>query len=975
MRLNLAVPPRPWTRTRSQGLIAGLGAAVLLACGLLTSLSVPAVTRLAPAAVAIAGMPRLSTTAVATAVAAGASAPAATAIAVVHPVPVRTLEGISEYRLPNGLQVLLVPDASKSVVTVQLTVRAGALQDPAGASGAMHFLEHLMFRARPGQGPAYAAIAQRGIRANATTTHDRTTFTANFAADAAVQRWYLDWLARAFADGAIEPGQMTGELGAIRNEMQGAQGFALGVAIESTLWTLYTGQGYGRAQIGRMAEIESLDASRLAALRVQHYRPDNATLVVAGAFETEETLSSIARDFGVLPRATEQPAAKTGPAHEVATAQSLVLVRPGVGPMVMAATPGPAARDGDAAVARLLVYALTREPSGLLNRRLVDAGIAARVLGQARAQVQGGTLLFAAQPAAGQAPTAVAEALRLALADAAALTPEQVEQARHGWMAEWRRRFNDPERLAEDLSEASGRGDWRLHLADYARIRTLDREDLRRVASDWLSAPLVVTLLPAGAPARPAARASADAVALPEQQAGAARAASRSAGASATPFDGAAEVRPQTRMLAGRRLALSVTRRPQRGGAVLARLAIPMLAATSSQEQTRAAGLMAAMLGTFRTTPGGAPAFQFELDRIETGLSVGFFRQELLIDIQTSAIQFDAAMARVRALLETGRFEEDALESEKRKWRGRLERASQDPSARLGELLSRHGNPHGQGDVRYAPTIEEEIASLQRVGLADVDQAWTALLPLRGVRMAIVGEIDLAAAAAAAERHLKPLLATDGPGAPELVDDLRQAPAPETLIWRGAGSDSAFLSWVAFLPLREGERDALALALANRMFGQQGSGRLWRRLREREGLSYGAWSELDWNGTAPSSWWRASASFAVSDIRRVERILAEELDMAARDGFGGDELALAKTGYLQEQRRLAAQPGRLLGRQLEALRIDALEFDRPLKQRIAELSLEDVNAAWRRHIRPDRLVRAVAGNVPEETSAAPAATR
>ena len=949
MRLKPAVPSRAWMRARTSGWRVGLRAAVLFAGGLLTSLPAPAASPSAPAA-----------------------APAVARAAVVQPVPVRTLDGISEYRLPNGLQILLVPDASKSVVTVQLTVRAGALQDPAGASGAMHLLEHLVFSARVGEGRASAEIAQRGIRANATTSHDRTTFVASFAADPAVQRWYLGWLAGALTGGPIEPAQMTGELGAIRNEMQGAQGSGLGVAIETAMWTLYAGQGYGRAPIGRLAEIASLDPARLAALRARHYRPDNATLVVAGAFETEEALRAIAQDFGALPPAAGQPAAETRPAPspEVSTAQSLVLERPGVGPMLMAVTPGPQARDGDAAAARLLSYALTREPSGLLNRRLVDAGIAARVMGQTRAQADGGTLLFAVQPAAGQAPAAVAEALRAALADAAALTPEQVEQARHGWMAEWRRRFNDPERLADDLSEAAGRGDWRLHLADYARMRTLGVDDLRRVASDWVRTPLVVTLLPAAAPAAPA-RTPSVAVALPEQTPGAAKAA-RSAAALAAPFDAAADISPQTRMLADRRMALSVVRRPQRGGAVVARLSVPILAANSSQEQTRAAGLMAAMLGTFRTTPGGAPAFQLALDRIETGVSVGFFRQELLIDIQTSTGQFDAAMARVRALLEADRFDEDALEGEKRKWRGRLERAAQDPTARLEELLSRHGNPYREDDVRYAPTIEEEMASLQRVGLADIEQARAALLPLRGVRMAVVGDIDPAAAAAAMERHLKPLLAAGGPAAPELVvDGLRPAPAPATLIWRSTAADSAFMSWAAYLPLREGEPDALALALANRMFGQQGSGRLWRRLREREGLSYGAWSQLDGNAAAPSSSWRASASFAASDLRRVEQALSEELDRVEREGFGADELALAKTGYLQEQRRLAAQPGRLLGRQLDALQAGAPARDAPLAQRIAGLSLEDVNAAWRQYIRADRLVRAVAGNVPEQTPPAP----
>jgi zinc protease len=952
MRLTFASPSHSYPRVRPRGLFTGLGAVVLIAGGLLAPLWSSAATGLPPIALA----------------ASGTASPLAendTARAI----PVRTLEGIDEYRLPNGLQVLLVPDASKPVVTVQLTVRAGSLQDPAGASGAMHVLEHLMFRARDGQGPAYAAIAQRGIRANATTTHDRTTFFASFAADADVQRWYLDWLAGAFADGRIEPEQLAGELGPVRNEMQGAQGWALGVAIETAMWALYGGEGYGRAPIGRLADIESLDASRLVALRVRHYRPDNATLVVAGAFDAEQTLRAIARDFGALPQGPAQASEESRPkrSHDTTTAQSLLWLRPGVGPMIMAAVPGPATRDADAAAARLLVYALTRDPSGLLNRRLVDRGIAARVQGQARAQAEGGTLLFAVQPAAGQPPAAVADALRTALTDAAALTPEQVEQARHGWMAEWRRRFNDPERLAEDLSEAVGRGDWRLHLADYARMRTLGPQDLRRVASEWLNAPLIVSVLPADASAAPVARASTGTISLPEQTAGATKQArsARSRGARSE-----AAIDPQTRVLADDRLALSVVQRRQRGGAVLARLAIPMLPAASSQEQTRAAGLLAAMLGTFRGTPDGAEAFQYALDRIETGLSVGFFSQELLIDIQTSADRFDAAMARVRTLLEADRFQDELLDVEKRKWRGRLDRAAQDPPTRLGELLSRHGSPYGQSDVRYVPTIEEEMASLQRIRLADIGQARAALLPLRGARVAVVGDIDAAAVAAAMERHLKPLLAGAGSRAPELVDDLRQAPEPKTLIWRANGTDSAFLTWAAFLPLREGERDALALALANRMFGQQGSGRLWSRLREREGLSYGAWSEIDWNAHAASSSWRASASFAAGDLFRVERVLSEELAAVERNGFDPNELARAKTGYLQEQQRLAAQPSRLLRRQLDALRTGARAVDAPLEQRISELSLDQVNAAWRRYIRADQFVRALAGKVLEETDAA-----
>jgi zinc protease len=888
------------------------------------------------------------------------------------PVLVRSLEDIGEYRLPNGLQILLVPDPSRPVVAVHLTVRAGAAQDPAGASGAMHVLEHLMFRPRAGQGPAHAAIAQRGIRANANTSYDRTTFFASFASDADVERWYLGWLADAFADGRIEPGQVEGEFGAIRNEMQAAQGSALGQALDAALWTLYGGEHYGRPPIGWQAEIESLGMATLEALRAAHYRPDNATLIVAGAIDPEATLRTIAQGFGALPKPaarTDVPAPAAGPA---VMARSLVLARPGTGPIVVAAAPGPDARDADSAAARLLAYAITREPAGLLNQRLVDAGIAARVMGQARTLAHGGTLLFAAQPAAGKEPAVVAESLREALAGAGALTPAQFEQARHGWMAEWRRRFNDPERLAEDLSDAVGRGDWRLHLADYAAVAALAHDDLRRVASERLSTPLVVTLLPV-APT-PVADAPRRTLAIPDQP-GAATAARRKPSPAAASVRRPTDMRPATRTLADGRLSLSVARQPQRGGAVLARLAIPILAAASTQEQTRAAGLLASMLGTFAATPGGASAFQYELDRIETGLSVGFFRQEILIDIHTRADRFDAAMARVRALLEADGFEQAMLDAEKRKWRGRLDQAARDPVMRLGELQARHGNPHAQGDVRYAPTIEEDIDSLQRVGLADIARTRAALIPLRGARMAIVGDLDPATAAAAMTRHFQPLMAADGLAAPVLVDDVRQAPAPATLVWRGRGGENVALTWTAFLPLKEGDRDALALALANRMFGQPGSGRLWRRLREREGLSYGAWSEFDWSATAPSSWWRASVSAGARDLRRVEQVLAEEFDAVRREGFAADELAQAKAGYLQEQRRFASQPERLMRRQLDALRTGmAPQGDiASLERQVGGLGLDDVNAAWRRYIEAGRMVRAMAGNVPEDAASGGAA--
>ncbi|MEW6703785.1 MAG: insulinase family protein [Pseudomonadota bacterium] len=883
---------------------------------------------------------------------------------------VRVLEGVAEYSLENGLQVLLVPDATRLITTVHLTLHTGAASDSPGESGAMHLLEHLMFRTRPGRQPSRGEIAQRGIRANATTTYDRTTFFASFAADTATQRWYLNWLADAFEDGTIEPGQLAAEWAAIRNETQVSQSAALTVASNAANAALYGPQGYGRPPIGRAAEIERLDAHRLTAIRAQYYRPDNATLIVAGAIDPTRTLREIEQAFGKRTSPPRTPVPKPVPAGTStpsATSESTLSVaieRAGVGPLLVAAAPGPSARHADAPAAKLLVFALTREPSGPLHHRLVGNGVASRVLGQARVLSNEGALLFALQPAPGATLAAAQQALQSALSELEMMPAEQVERARHGWMAEWRRRYNDPERLAEDLSEAVGRGDWRLHFADYQRMRSLDAAELHRVASRWLTArpPLFVTLQPTALSSAAPSPAAFSLEPLLAGLQGTNEAPKVASDALANGLDF------QALELVRGRVTLSVARHRLRGQAIHARLAIPVLGAASSQVQTRSAGLMAAMLGAFDTAPGGPEAFQFGLDKIETSLSVGFFRQELFIDLQTTRAHFDEAMERVRQLLGSGPLDEAALARQKRQWSGRVERAMQDPSVRLDELLSRHGNTHLNTDVRYVPTLEEELASLRDVRLPDVERVRDALRPLRGLRLAVVGDMDTASVAKSLERHLLPLLAVRRSDvAPTLVDDERKPPPPAALVSPMQGTDVAVLGWAAFLPLRESSRDALALSLGNRIFGQPGSGRLWRRLRERDALSYGAWSQLDWNPFSASSWWRASVTFAAQDIARVQRALEEELEAVERNGFTPEELALAKIGFVNERRLLAFQPSWLLRRQLDSGRSDTpVKSERHIEQDIADMHLDDVNRAWRHYIRAQALVRGVVGNLPRE---------
>ena len=101
-----------------------------------------------------------------------------------------SVEGIHEYRLANGLQVLLVPDDSKPTTTVNVTYHVGSRMENYGESGMAHLLEHLLFKGTPKTPEVWGEFSKRGLRANGTTSYDRTNYFASFSANDDTLRWY-----------------------------------------------------------------------------------------------------------------------------------------------------------------------------------------------------------------------------------------------------------------------------------------------------------------------------------------------------------------------------------------------------------------------------------------------------------------------------------------------------------------------------------------------------------------------------------------------------------------------------------------------------------------------------------------------------------------------------------------------------------------------------------------------------------------
>ncbi|HXL76891.1 MAG TPA: insulinase family protein [Burkholderiales bacterium] len=104
-------------------------------------------------------------------------------VAAEAPRKVVSLEGVTEYLLPNGMRLLTLPDPGIDTATVHITYLVGSRHEGYGEKGMAHLLEHLLFKGSGRHPNVKEEFTRRGARWNGTTSNDRTTYFETFAAN------------------------------------------------------------------------------------------------------------------------------------------------------------------------------------------------------------------------------------------------------------------------------------------------------------------------------------------------------------------------------------------------------------------------------------------------------------------------------------------------------------------------------------------------------------------------------------------------------------------------------------------------------------------------------------------------------------------------------------------------------------------------------------------------------------------------
>src|SRR5690349_1340282 len=292
---------------------------------------------------------------------------------------VTTVEGITEYRLANGLQVLLFRDPSKATITVNMTYLVGSVDESYGETGMAHLLEHMMFKGSTKFPDILAAIRSHGAQFNGTTSWDRTNYFETFDASDANLEWAFDLESDRMVNAFVAQKDLDTEMTVVRNEFERGENDPTGVLFERVMSTAYLWHGYGNSPIGSRSDIENVPIPRLQAFYKRHYQPDNAVLVVAGRFEEQRTLDLIAKYFSGIPRPTRELTDNYTIEPTQDGEREVIVRRVGDVQILMAGYHAPDGAHEEFVPLQVASEVLGDVPSGRLYKALVETGLASQI--------------------------------------------------------------------------------------------------------------------------------------------------------------------------------------------------------------------------------------------------------------------------------------------------------------------------------------------------------------------------------------------------------------------------------------------------------------------------------------------------------------------------------------------------------------------------------------------------------------------
>jgi zinc protease len=942
------------------------------------------------------------------------------AAAVRAPTRVTTIDGITEYRLANGLRILMAPQAAKTTTAVDVVILAGTRQERVGQAGTAHLALRASGKSTPSVASVSEEFVRRGIRSTVKVHQDYAHASRAFRASDEQLEWLLKVEAERVAAAArFTQKDVDTETAAMLSEAADAE--------KKQSARLAADMGRLRSAWSRHGADDTRDRAELAAASLEtvqafyrtHYRPDNAVLMIAGKFDEAKTLAWIAGTFGAIAKpAAPLPSPTAGiafaPADGKPVNESSILLRYALPPALH-----PDAVPIEFAAAVLFERGLNQKYKG------ISAGFTTEF------SVAGGLQLFGSTLGLDPRPNDVRQAelaqfnkqlderavtsaderkkaldgfyantrLKQYAATEAELierveglagnppTTVEMDRVRERFASAARQALDNHEKLGEQLAGYIGLGDWQLFFYQRDRVKQLTANDIAgaagrhfrsenriasfarveaRAASPIAAAPTAAELLQSYKPSGSVAAAPA-----PAATTGAASAGAASVGAF-NPDTTALDQRVRKIEIGG--LVVSLLQKPD----VSQTVAINVLLQSGDEQSLVSKAGVASMVA--RMLENGTSRHQFGIADERSSLRMRGDFGNRSANFQTARPYIAGAIRLIGHTLREPTFPEAALRTTASRMQGELRASKSSASRVVANAMQQHFNAFPPGDFRNARSFEEQERDLTALTLTDLRSFHQQFYGASKGHIAIVGDFDEAEVVAALRE------AFDGwntsAAYARLARPYKDIAASARTIELPNNETAAFAAGLP-LNLQDSDPDYAALLVADYLVGSAPAlqSRLTARLRLQEGACQAVRSELVASSSDRSSMWRVYAYADAAQMQKLEAAFKDEIARVQRSGFSSSEVATARAAVLRLHRERRTRDNVLAGGEISAdglagqlVRNSQLgrtfAWNKQLDDRIAALRVEDVNAAFRKHIALSKISVFKAGDFARVASAA-----
>ncbi|MDQ3232036.1 MAG: insulinase family protein, partial [Pseudobdellovibrionaceae bacterium] len=660
--------------------------------------------------------------------------------------------------------------------------------------------------------------------------------------------------------------------------------------------------------------------------------------------------------FGPIPKPTRAlvPTYTMEPVQE--GERTLVLQRNGDQAAVGVAYHTVAGSHPEFPAVQAMTSALTEKPSGLLYKELVEKGYAVEVDADALQLAEPGLIVFVAKVAKGKDPKEVSKRLTdiLDKLKPAQFTQSDVTRFQANFSRSFDLAMTDSASVAIYLSEWASRGDWRLMFLNRDRVDNLNLAQLQGALKFLKPSNRTVGLfVPTQNLDKVAETGKVDVAAALKDYKG------RPEVAAGEHFEASlANLQKRTQyseLPNGMKVAL--TPKKSRGAPVSFRFDLMVGSEADLKDRLVALHVLPKLMMR-GTRKHDYLALNDQLALTKTSFN-GFSDWSLdnpgkvVFAGTTVGANLDKAMDLATEILMQPSFDPQQFQLVKQEYLARLKEAALDPDALTNREVTRTMAAAAPSDVRYIPTIEEEIKLLEKLTVNDVKSVYSKLVGASAGQFVAVGDLD-------AEKLKKQLNASVGqwrsPKGFQAITYKHQPVKADIKTFNTPDKKGANVSIVQPMALKDSDPNYPALRIASNILGTGGTSRIFGRLRQKEGLSYGAGGMIRADQKNDMGYLLAYAICAPQNVDKSVTAIREELVKFQKEGVTADELTTAKQAYAESKKNMLMRDASIvevLSRNMELGR--DLSYDIKIDDAIAKVDMAAVNAAVKEVVKPDQL--------------------